>query len=101
MTLLEDDLKVLKEEYELLAEKIRVNNQKQNEIKRSLLLQKHYLNNGISIGDDVVFQKERAKLDSADANYLYVRKYKKDGSMYQQTTKVWSFDKIEKYNEKL
>ena len=91
---LEKELKVLQAEYELLMEKLRENNKKQNEIKRELLLQKYFDKYGISIGDDVIFNGERVKVDSADANYLYIRKYKKDGSLYSSVTRTWSFDKL-------
>jgi alpha-L-fucosidase len=91
---LEKELKVLQAEYELLTEKLRENNKKQNEIKRELLLKKYFDKYGISIGDDVIFNGERVKVDSADANYLYIRKYKKDGSLYSSVTRTWSFDKL-------
>jgi hypothetical protein len=91
---LEKELKVLQAEYELLMEKLRENNKKQNEIKRELLLQKYFDKYGISIGDDVIFNGERVKVDSADANYLYIRKYKKDGSLYSSVTRTWSFDRL-------
>jgi hypothetical protein len=92
----EEELKVLKAEYDLLAEQLSENNKKQNAIKRDLLLQKYFKDKGISIGDDVIVNTERAKVESADSNYLYVRKYKKGGGFYLGTTKVWSFDKINK-----
>ena len=91
---LEKELKVLQAEHELLMEKLRENNKKQNEIKRELLLKKYFDKYEISIGDDVIFNGERAKVDSADANYLYIRKYKKDGSLYSLVTRTWSFDKL-------
>lgn len=93
---LELELKNLKSEVQLLNEEISKKNKRCNEIKRELLLKKYFDKDGISIGDEVIYQKERAKVDSADANYLYIRKYKKDGSLYSLTNRIWSFDKLEK-----
>jgi hypothetical protein len=93
---LELELKNLQSEMQLLNEEINQRNKRCNEIKKELLLKKYFDKDGISIGDDVIYQKERAKLDSADANYLYIKKYKKDGSLYSLTTRIWSFDKLEK-----
>jgi hypothetical protein len=91
---LEKELNVLQAEHELIMEKLKENNKKQNEIKRELLLKKYFDKYGISIGEDVIFNGERVKVDSADANYLYIRKYKKDGSLYSSVTRTWSFDKL-------
>jgi hypothetical protein len=91
---LEKELKALQAEHELLMEKLRENNKKQNEIKRELLLKKYFDKYEISIGDDVIFNGERVKVDSADANFLYIRKYKKDGSLYSSVTRTWNFDRL-------
>ncbi len=95
---LELELKNLDEEYQSLSLKREAINKRRNEVKRELLLKKYFDNEGISIGDDVIFEKERAKVDSADSDYLYVKKYKKDGSLYLNPTRVWRFDKLQKIN---
>jgi ASC-1-like (ASCH) protein len=91
---LELELKNLNEEYQSLSLKLDAINKRRNEIKRELLLKKYFDKYEISIGDDVIFNGERVKVDSADANYLYIRKYKKDGSLYSSVTRTWSFDRL-------
>lgn len=91
---LELELKNLDAEYAQLSATISNINTRRNEIKRELLLKKYFDKYEISIGDDVIFNGERVKVDSADASYLYIRKYKKDGSLYSSVTRTWSFDKL-------
>lgn len=88
------ELEKLKIEETELREKLNENIKKQNVLKRDELLKKYFDKDGISIGDDVIYKGEKAKVDSADSNYLYIKKYKKDGSLYASTTRIWSFDKL-------
>ncbi len=88
------ELEQLKIEETELRNKLNENIKNQNVLKRDELLKKYFDKDGISIGDDVIYQGEKAKVDSADSNYLYIKKYKKDGSLYVSTTRIWSFDKL-------
>lgn len=88
------ELEQLKTEETELRNKLNENIKKQNVLKSEELLKKYFDKDGISIGDDVIYQGEKAKVDSADSNYLYIKKYKKDGSLYASTTRIWSFDKL-------
>lgn len=89
-------LEELKKEYYELRVKLSLNIAAQNKIERQNLLDYYLKERGVTIGDEVELNLERALVVEADENFLYAKKYKKNGELYKTTTRVWKLDRIQK-----